>query len=88
MLFVVENRNIIFNLSKIKTIDNILVEKLIAAQKYWEKRNRAVCLCGISPETLSVFYLLKLDKYFEFYENEKEAFLRKNRLVKRRLKAV
>jgi len=82
------NRDIILNLAELKILDNVFVEKLISSQKHCEKNNCTLSLCGVSPDVLCVFYLLKLDKYFEFYENEEEAYFRENRLVKRRLKVV
>ena len=82
------NRKIILNLNYILNLDNFFVERLIYCQKYCDKNNCIISFCRVKPDILSVFFLLKLDKYFEFYEDEYDAFLRKNRLIKRRLKAV
>lgn len=83
-----KNRDIIINLSKLTALDNFFIEKLVSARNHCEKNNCIIALCGLEHEILSVFYLLRLDKYFEFYDNIEEAVLRKNRLVKRRLKVV
>ena len=82
------NRKIILNLNYILNLDNFFVERLIYCQKYCAKNNCIIAFCRVKPDILSVFFLLKLDKYFEFYENEYDALLRENRLIKRRLKAV
>ena len=81
-------RDIIINLNRISTFDNLFIEKLLRFQRHCETKNCSISLCGANHDALCIFYLLKLDKYFEFYENEDEALLRENRLVKRRLKVV
>ncbi len=83
-----KNRDIIINLGSITNLNNLFVEKLICSGKHCEKNNCTIALCGVNHNILCILYLLNLDRYFEFYENEQEALLRENRLVKRRLKAV
>lgn len=71
-----------------KQIDNLFVEKLFSFKKHCDKNNCCISLCGGDQEILAIFYLIKLDKYFEFYENIEEAVSRQNRLIRRRLKVV
>jgi len=61
---------------------------LLFSWKFCDNNNCIISLCGMNPDTLCIFYLLKLDKYFEIYDNLNEAVLREHRLIKRRLKAV
>lgn len=83
-----KNRNIVLDLECLQAINNLFIEKLLKSHKLCESQNCSLSLCGLKHNVLCIFYLLKLDKYFEFYENKKEAFLRENRLVKRKLKIV
>ena len=81
-------RDVVINLSRIKVFDNKFVQKLICIEKKLRQNNCSIALCGLNYDILCVLYLIRLDKYFEFYENGNDAFLRENRLVRRRLKVV
>lgn len=83
-----ENRRIAINLNDVSRADNFFVEMLLSLKQICDKRNSQISLYGINPDLFCIFYLLKLDKYFEFYENENDILLRKNRYIKRHLKAV
>ena len=83
-----KNRYIVLNLNYSLAINNLFLEMLLFSWRFCDRNNCIISLSGINPDTLCIFYLLKLDKYFEIYDNSHEAILRKNRLVKRRLKVV
>lgn len=84
----VKSRHIVLKISHNMVIDNFFIEMLLSAQEYCAKNDSEISLCGMSPNVMCIVYLIKLDKFFELYEDEYDAFLRENRLVKRRLKAV
>ena len=88
MLISEQNRHIVLSFNNSREFHNIFVEKLILAGKFCAKNNVTLSFCGVGVEKLSVFYLLKFDEYFEFYEDKYDAVLRKNRLIKRRLQVV
>ncbi|HSA05898.1 MAG TPA: hypothetical protein P5556_01820 [Candidatus Gastranaerophilales bacterium] len=83
-----KNRHVIINFNQKQVLNNLFIETLMSAQKYCDRTNSVLSLCGMRSDTLCVFYLLKLDKHFEFYENQFDAVIRENRLIRRRLKAV
>jgi len=83
-----KNRYIVINLKQVAVFENLFIEMLLSAKKSCEKTNCNVSVCGMNQDILCIFYLLRLDKYFEFYEDEYDALLRKNRLVKRKLRVV
>ena len=82
------NRHIVLNFNNSKEFNNMFIEKLLFAGKFCAKNNIIISFCGINTDALSIFYLLKLDEYFEFYSDKYDAILRKNRLIKRRIQAV
>ncbi len=83
-----KNRHIVIKFNRNTILNNFFTEMLISAKRICDKNGSSISLCAMNPDILCIFYLLKLDSFFEFYENEHDAFLRSNRLIKRRLKAV
>ncbi len=83
-----KNRYIMLKLNQNLILNNFFVEMLLSIRRICDKNNAEISLCDITPDNLCILYLLKLDKFFEFYENEYDAFMRENRFVKRYLRAV
>ncbi len=81
-------KNIIINLNQNISLNNLFIENLLFTRRYCNRFNGTIAVCGIKPDVLGIFYLLNLDKYFEFYENELDAVNRANRLIKRKLKLL
>ncbi len=83
-----QNRHIVLKLNQNLVLENLFVEMALSVRRNCIQNNSSLSLCCTNPDLLSILYLLKLDRFFEFYESEHDAFSRENRLVKRRLKAV
>lgn len=81
-------KNIIINLESTTYIDNTFVNMLLDSEKFCFKSGCTLSICGMSPDILCAFYLLKLDKCIELYETANDALYRKNRLVRRKFRVV
>jgi anti-anti-sigma regulatory factor len=80
--------NIVIDFHSCSDLDNIFVDMLLSAGKYCDKTGCRLSLSGMEPDVLCAFYLLKLDRHFEFYETAEDAFYGRNRLVKRAFRCI
>ena len=83
-----KNRHIVLNLNHDIILENSFIEILLSSWKTCDKSDCILSICGVKADMFCIFYLLRLDKYFEFYEDKYDAVLRENRFVRRRLKVV
>lgn len=79
---------VVIDFNNCKKFNNMFIQKLLSAGNFCANNDIDISFCGISPDSLYIFYLLKLDNYFEIYATQKDAISRKNRLIKRIFQVV
>ncbi|EKE04141.1 MAG: hypothetical protein ACD_20C00104G0035 [uncultured bacterium] len=80
--------NILLNMSVINSINSNILGCLVTAQKKCRKKGGNLCIYGVQPDVLMIFYIIRLDEYLNLYNNEIDALNNQNILTKRRLRVV
>ena len=83
-----ENTNIIINMSHVRSINSILFGIFIGIQCKCRKNGGRMCLFGVHPDLMLIFFIIKLDKYIDIYMNEYDALEQINPLLNRKLRVV
>ena len=63
----------VFNLSKLGFLSSLVIATIVFFAKEIRAKNGDVKLCSLSPESRNVASIIRLDKIFEIFEQEKEA---------------
>lgn len=72
------------DMDKINIVSNDFVDNLIALAK----RNINISIFNLSPNILSLLFILKIDKYVNIFNNKTDALNSLNPIVKRRFQLV
>ncbi len=65
------NQKVLLDLSTVKFIDSTGIGVLISALKTARQNNNSFALCSIQKDVMSLLSLMKLDKVFDIYEDDK-----------------
>jgi anti-anti-sigma factor len=63
----------VFNLSRLGFLSSLVIATIVFFAKEIRAKNGDVKLCSLSPESRNVASIVRLDKIFEIFEQEKEA---------------
>ncbi|KKL57020.1 hypothetical protein LCGC14_2239560, partial [marine sediment metagenome] len=66
-------RKLLLDFSRVKFLSSAMLGVLISLQKRSAGIKGRVVICGLRPELHKVFKITRLDKLFDFYDNETEA---------------
>lgn len=80
--------NIVINMSLVNSFESNALGCLISAQKKCQKKGGQIVIYGVSPDVLTIFYIIRLDEFISLYSSETDALMQKNMLVRRRFRVV
>lgn len=80
--------SVFLNFTFVEKIENEFFERLFILYKDNKYKNLEISVFGLSNDLLMLFYLMNVDKYIQIYNDEADAILKTNMLVKRRLKII
>lgn len=66
-------RKLVLDFSNIKLLSSNVLGMLVKVQKHIALIKGRVAICGLRPELKKIFTITRLDRIFDFYDNEQQA---------------
>jgi anti-sigma B factor antagonist len=67
------HRKLVLDFSNIKLLSSNVLGMLVKVQKHIALIKGRIAICGLRPELKKIFTITRLDRTFDFYDNERQA---------------